>query len=273
MMGALLLGAVPTLQDGPRAAVERERAEFAAWLRSAAVSPWRAVAVLAIGEGLTLGDTRGGVAIAGIRPHRIEERAGRVTLTGPDGSRPVRRGLPFTLGPNRLVVSGVAGRSTVTVFAPEPRGGKEPIWYPYDARAALRVQLSPPERTGTMRILAPDGVEVEATNAGTVTFVLAGKTHRLRVMRLPGASDDESELEVYFRDETNGRGSYPSGRFVALIPEAGGQFLLDLNRARNPYCAYNTAYPCPAPWQGNALSIPVSTGERYAGGGLDAPKP
>jgi hypothetical protein len=30
-------------------------------------------------------------------------------------------------------------------------------------------------------------------------------------------------------------------------------------------------YACPAPWKGNTISEPVRAGERYRGGGLDAP--
>jgi len=115
-----------------------------------------------------------------------------------------------------------------------------------------------------VRVLGADGVEVEATEAGTVPAAFSGIVQRLRVLRMPGASDEESELEIYFRDLTNGAGSYPSGRFVALIPKAGSGYILDLNRARNPFCAYNTVFPCPAPWRGNGLSVRVNAGERYS---------
>ena len=71
--------------------------------------------------------------------------------------------------------------------------------------------------------------------------------------------------------ESNGDGTYPAGRFVSLLPLPDGQFRLDLNRARNPFCAYSSAYPCPAPWRGNAIPAPIAAGERYEGGGLAAP--
>lgn len=267
-----LLGAAGTLPAQQAAeTLEAERADFAAWLRTSPVSPRRAVAVLTVGRGLGLGGADDAdVAVAGIPGHRLEEREGRVTLRGPDGPRPIRRGVPFTLGPDRLVVGGIAGRATLTVFAPDLRAGKEPHWFPYNPAHSYLVELAPPARPETRRVLAPDGVEAEATEAGTVRVTIAGRTHRLRVMRLPGDSDDESELEIYFRDGTNDRETYPAGRFVALVPEAG-KYRLDFNRARNPYCAYNTVYPCPAPWRGNLLPAPVRAGERYAGGGLETP--
>jgi uncharacterized protein (DUF1684 family) len=80
---------------------------------------------------------------------------------------------------------------------------------------------------------------------------------------MPTGENDESELQVFFRDGSNGRGSYPAGRFVELIPTHSGQYLLDFNRARNPFCSYSTVYACPAPWPGNAIASPVEAGERY----------
>ena len=107
-----------------------------------------------------------------------------------------------------------------------------------------------------MRVLGVDGVEVEAAEAGSVVVPIGGERVRLRVRRLPTAGGEESELEVFFRDGTNGRGTYPAGRFVALVPERPGRYRLDFNRARNPFCAYSSAYPVPR-----------------RGGGIPCPRP
>ena len=95
----------------------------------------------------------------------------------------------------------------------------------------------------------------------------------LRVLRILTPGSDESELMIFFRDGSNAVGTSPAGRFVELIPAEAGRYRLDFNRARNPYCAYNTAYPCPAPWRGNTIPVPVRAGEKYLGGGLTAPAP
>ena len=48
----------------------------------------------------------------------------------------------------------------------------------------------------------------------------------------------------------------------ALVPVANvGEFRLDLNRARNPYCAYSSAYACPLPWRGNIIPVAVRFGQ------------
>jgi len=254
-----------------RAVVEQERRDFAEWLRTAPLSPRRAVGVFPLGPGLSLGPGNADIPLTGVASARLEERDGRLALRRGSSSTPVARGRAFALGKWQLLAGGPAGRTTVTVFGTELRTGKEPAWFSYDPRSQQTVELVPARTPGTLRVLALDGIEVEATEAGTVSFVLAGKQRSLRVLRLPGASEEENELMIYFRDAGSGHGSYPAGRFVALIPQAGSRYLLDFNRARNPFCAYNTAYPCPAPWSGNALDAPVQSGERYDGGGLEKP--
>jgi hypothetical protein len=251
-------------------AVESERAEYARWLDSAPTSPLAAVALVAIGTGLRLGPPGSDVPLPDLPEHRVSERNGRVTLAGPDVVRPLVRGRPATVGRHTVLAAGPPGRTTVTVYsAPPPIGAKRPAWYPYDPAADLSVALEPPGRPGIVRVLAADGAEVEAAEAGTVTVTIAGQRATLTVRRLPGASAEESELEVYFRDRTNGKGTYPAGRFVALVPAGEGRYRLDFNRGRNPFCAYSSIYPCPAPWRGNSVPAPVEAGERYSGGGLD----
>jgi hypothetical protein len=252
-----------------RAAVEQERREFTVWLSTAPLSPRRAVLVRPIGPGLSLGPASADIPLQGADPARVTDD-GRVMLRLRDQNLSLARGRPVSMGNWRLLVNGPPGRAAITVFAKDVRAGKAPAWYRYDPKAGSAVTLVPPPAPGTVRILGPDGVEVDAGEAGTVEVAIGGTRQTLRVLRLPGATEDESELEIYFRDGTSGHGTYPAGRFVSLIPRAGG-YLLDFNRARNPYCAYNTVFPCPAPWRGNALAAPIRAGERYLGGGLDSP--
>ncbi len=250
--------------------VQRERAEYGRWLASAPTSPLAAVALVAVGSGIRVGPADADIPLAGFPEHRVIERAGRVTLEGPEATRPLARGRPATIGRFTFVAAGAAGRTTLTVHAmPPPAGAKAPAWFAYDPAANLLVRLDPPARAGVVRVLAADGVEVEAAEAGTVTVALGGRRTTLTVRRMPGATPEESELELYFRDRSNGRGTYPAGRFVALVPAGEGRYRLDFNRARNPFCAYSSIYPCPAPWRGNGIAVPVEAGERYSGGGLD----
>ena len=273
--GILLLGAVlahPARAQNPQA-VERERAEFAEWLSTSPVSPWRAVVVRPIGPGLTLGPASADIPLAGVAAGRIGERNGRIVLSTGDRDIGLSRGRVQTVEGWPLIVNGPPGRATITVFDRAPARAKTLSHYRYDPKLVFVVTLRPPASAGTQTLLTPDGVEAVAGNAGTVQVSLGGRLRTLQVKRLPGETADESELEIYFRDGTAGKGSYPAGRFVSLIPRPDGSYLLDFNRARNPFCAYNTVYPCPAPWSGNNLPEGVNAGERYEGGGLEVKLP
>lgn len=248
----------------------RERAAYTEWLATAPNSPLAAIALQPVGPGIRLGPTDADVPLAGVPEHRASERSGAVMLEGPGGARALPAGRPVALGDYFVAAGGLPGRRVVTVYGPE-RKAKPAEYYPYDPRLVFTGPLAPPERPGKVRVLALDGVETEAAEAGTVSVPIGGRTVRLLVRRIPTGAEDESELEIYFRDGTNGEGTYPAGRFVTLVPLPDGRYRLDFNRARNPFCAYSSAFPCPAPWRGNTIDAEVEAGERYLGGGLSAP--
>jgi hypothetical protein len=267
------LCAAATLAAQDRSTVERERREYAQWLTTSPASPYATLAIRPIGPGLTLGPAQSDIPLEGAPYLEITEQEGMVLLEQGGNARTMSRYRPVTVGAYRLVAEGVPGRPVLAVYAERPRNAKAPTWYGYDPALVLEVTLSPPAKPGQIRLLAPDGREVQATEAGTVTVKLYGRETTLRVRRLPEPGDEESSLEIFFRDATNDRGTYPAGRFVALTPGRPGRFVLDLNRARNPWCAYSTIYACPAPWRGNVLLAGVAAGEQYAGGGLQRPTP
>jgi len=264
----LLLPLLPSVAAGQQgAAVEAERVAFREWLMSAGNSPLAAVAQRRIDSGVSLGPPEADIPLAGLGPHTLRERDGAATLTGPDGrARPLPRGRLVALTPYALTLAGEPGRTTVTVFqAPK---GKPPEWYPYDPALMFEGPLEAAPASETSRVLALDGIEVEATLAGYARLPLGTPRARLRVLRMPVPGTEEFELQVYFRDDTSGKGTYPAGRFVEVTAIGDGRYRVDLNRARNPFCAYSSVYACPLPWPGNTVHTAVTAGEKYLGGGL-----
>jgi hypothetical protein len=270
----LAFGAFPAFAGSTLAAqmpedIARERTEYQAWLTNAPTSPLAAIARQAVADELRLGPAGSDIPLPGLKEHRVFPDGRALVLETPAGKRLVRRDRPIRLGPYTLLLAGAPAGTALTVFGTTSRK-QPPGYYPYDPSLVFTGPLIPPEGRARVRVLSADGLETEAGEAGSVVVPLGGET-RLRVLRFAGANDEESELEIFFQDGTNGKGSYPAGRFVSLIPVPGGKYRLDFNRARNPFCAYSSVYPCPAPWRGNVLSVPVRAGERYTGGGLEAP--
>jgi hypothetical protein len=270
VLAASGMGLVAPLASQTPVDLTRERGEFADWLSSAPTSPFAALAREPIGNGLTLGPAGSDIPLPGLEPHRVLERHGLVTLESSSGRRPTPRGRPIGIGDYTVVVDGPADRGVLTVFGAQ-RSRTAPQYFTYERALVYEGGLRPPEHVGLVRILALDGNEVDASEAGSIDLPIGGMKARLRVLRIPLGAGEESDLEVFFRDGTNGRETYPAGRFVPLLPLGGGRYRLDFNRARNPFCAYNSTYPCPAPWRGNTIEAPIRAGERYAGGGLSAP--
>ena len=230
----------------------RDRVDFAHWLADAPNSPLAAVAQVPIGTGIRLGPADADVPLPEFGPATITESKGVVTLErGPD-RRVLPRNRLTLLGGVSLFPGGLPGRTVVTVFGPDRKAGS-PSWYPFNGGAVFVGPMTQVDRPRSVRVLAPDGIEVEATEVGTVVVPDSGGPARLHVYRIPDPGTEESELTVYFQDATNGQGTYPAGRFVSLMSMPDGRFRLDFNRARNPFCAYSAVYACPAPWPGNRL--------------------
>jgi hypothetical protein len=254
-------------QAPPQLLVERQA--FSEWLARAPTSPTAIVARSPIGAGLTVGPAAADLPLDGISG-RVVEDGSRVVFTDSTGAHTVPRAGTIRIGRYLFAAAGPKGRALLLVYG-EGHKPTPVTWYSYDQALVFTVDLKPPA-TATRRLrLDADATEVEALDAGRVHVPLGGAGTEMTVYDMGGRDADSPELTVYFQDRTNGHGSYPAGRFVELVP-VGAHYLLDFNRARNPYCAYSTIYPCPAPWPGNLIDASVTAGERYGtAGGEGAP--
>ncbi len=250
-----------TLAAQTPATLDAERADFAQWLTTSPVSPFAAIYHQPFTGELRFGPGAD-PALTGLPRATLHQGLLRLSLETADGTRTVPRNRDVTFDEWRLRVSGDRGRSTVTVFGPLDHT-KAPSWYPYAADLVVEGMLVPPKQRESRRLLGLDGIEIDATLAGTFTGHALGREVRLSVYSMPVPGTEEADLTIFFRDETNGHETYPAGRFLALQPLGGARYRADFNRARNPFCAYNGIFPCPLPWPGNAIDAAVEAGERY----------
>lgn len=258
---ALALLAQPLHPQAPPQ-LTAERRAFSEWLGRAPTSPLAILARTPVGSGLSVGPTSADLPLPGISG-RVAEVDGRVVFIDTAGAHTVPRSGTNRVGPYLLSASGPPGRSVLLVYG-ESHKPTQVSWYPYDSGFVFTVELKGPAVPPRRLRLDADATEVKALEVGTVTAPIGHSGATLTVYEMGGGDDPEgADLTVYFQDRTNGHGSYPAGRFIELVPTAGGRYRLDFNRSRNPYCAYSTVYPCPAPWPGNLIDAPVSAGERY----------
>jgi len=115
------------------------------------------------------------------------------------------------------------------------------------------------ESAETLRIPRTGGDVVEYTRVGFFDVDLPEGKGRLAAYRSPAHGD---QLWVPLRDATSGKETYGAGRYLEARPLRDGNWLLDLNGAYHPYCAYDEGYTCPMVPFENHLDFPVRAGER-----------
>jgi uncharacterized protein (DUF1684 family) len=96
---------------------------------------------------------------------------------------------------------------------------------------------------------------------GTLEFTLKGQPMKLSAFVEVG-SPNLDHLFVPFTDLTSGTESYPAGRYLDLDRNATGIYIVDFNKAYQPYCYFNATYDCPYPPPENRLPVPIRAGER-----------
>jgi len=79
-------------------------------------------------------------------------------------------------------------------------------------------------------------------------------------------SDSREEgLFIPFRDATSGQETYGAGRYLDLSLRnrtSNGKWVLDFNKAYNPWCAYSSDFACPFVPPENWLKVSVRAGEK-----------
>jgi hypothetical protein len=127
----------------------------------------------------------------------------------------------------------------------------------YRVPAVLRVatggaSMEMPTSTGQRRLMQ---------RVGRLEFALKGQSLTLGAF-VEAGSGSFDRLFVPFTDLTSGTETYPAGRYLDLDRTRTGIYIIDFNRAYNPYCYYNPTYDCPYPPRENRLQVPIRAGEK-----------
>jgi uncharacterized protein (DUF1684 family) len=128
-------------------------------------------------------------------------------------------------------------------------------YFPDDPAYRFEVALEPDPQRPVEPVETSDGSTKELVRAGRLRFRVGDADAGLV------AYEQDGDLFVPFRDRTSGDETYGAGRYVEAEALGGGRYLLDFNRAYNPYCAYNENWSCPLPPRENWLSVAIRAGE------------
>ena len=150
---------------------------------------------------------------------------------------------------------------------PERRGELLPLaYFPPDAGYRVPAVLKPEKLTGPPVMLPTStGKMRQMVRLGVLAFTLKGQSLTLAAF-VEADAPNLDHLFVPFPDRTTGTETYAAGRYLEIGRTATGIYVIDFNRAFNPFCAYNEEYDCPYPPPENRLPVPVRAGERVRRG-------
>lgn len=135
-------------------------------------------------------------------------------------------------------------------------------FYPIDTRYRVIANWHPADPPRKIPIPTILGTTVDMPSPGTLEFAIMGKAHWL----IPVLEESDSkELFIIFADQTNGHGTYGSGRFLYTDLPKEGKVMLDFNKSENPPCAVTPYATCPLPPKENKLPIAIPAGETFSG--------
>ncbi len=136
-------------------------------------------------------------------------------------------------------------------------------YYPVDEDYRFELELDRFEDPDEVTVGTSTGGEQDYLEWGEFTFEVEGEEVFLLAYK---GEPGEERLWVPFRDETSGEETYGAGRYIDLEEDThktdDGTWILDLNEAYNPTCAYSDRYECPLPPTENWLEVPIKAGEK-----------
>ncbi len=121
----------------------------------------------------------------------------------------------------------------------------------------------------TVMVLGTKGDERKHLKYGYFKLYYQGREHRINVYKFTHYDSVryakfKDNLSFWFRDQSSGKETYKIGRYVEIGSEDTNPkhiYVIDLNKAYNPYCAYSTIYSCPLPREEDFLKFEVRAGE------------
>jgi uncharacterized protein (DUF1684 family) len=136
-------------------------------------------------------------------------------------------------------------------------------YYPPDIGSGFELELHEYNDKQAIQIEDTDGNMRDMIRWGEFRFRIAGVECTLQAYK---SDRHEERLFIPFKDATSGKETYGAGRYLDLDYERDrtpqGKWILDLNRAYNPWCAYSMNYVCPFVPPENWLKVPVYAGEK-----------
>lgn len=135
-------------------------------------------------------------------------------------------------------------------------------YYPPDSNFRFELKLHEHGDKKPMQIEDTKGNIREFLRWGEFQFKVGNEMSTIQAYK---SNSEEERLFIPFRDVTSGKETYGAGRYLDLELKnftKNDEWILDFNKAYNPWCAYSKDYACPFVPPENWLKISIYAGEK-----------
>lgn len=136
-------------------------------------------------------------------------------------------------------------------------------YYPPDPDYRFELELHEHPEKKRIKMAYTRGEEQQFLRWGEFRFKI---TDQEQVLQAYTSTSDDKRLFIPFKDATSGKETYGAGRYLDLEFEkhrtAEGKWILDFNKAYNPWCAYSENFTCPFVPPENWLIVSIRVGEK-----------
>jgi len=137
-------------------------------------------------------------------------------------------------------------------------------YYPVDLDYRVETQIREYPSKDTVEMTTTKDRKQSYLRWGWFDFTIHGKTDTLNVYKpVEMPNDYPPYFFIPFYDRTNNKTTYGGGRYLDTKIHDSNDYVIDFNRAYNPYCAYDhERWSCPIPPMENRVNFAVEAGEK-----------
>ena len=166
----------------------------------------------------------------------------------------------LVVGSVRLVIHLSGDKRSLRVRDPNSelaRGFAGFKWFSIDEKYRVVGRFIKDAQPSTRQVVNTLGDIDTYTTEGVIEFTLAGKKITVRPF-----TTRPKRFYIVFKDESSGKETYDTARFLYADLADDGTTVLDFNEAYNPPCSFNPYTTCPIPLKENRLPVKILAGER-----------
>jgi uncharacterized protein (DUF1684 family) len=195
--------------------------------------------------------------LAGVKV-MVKDRPVTTAIDLKDDGRPEADEL--LVGSVRLVIHLSGDKRSLRVRDPNgelARGFAGFKWFPIDEKYRVVGRFIKDAQPSTRQVVNTLGDLDTYTTDGVIEFTLLGKKMTVRPF-----TTRPKRFYIVFKDESSGKETYDTARFLYSDLSDDGTTVLDFNEAYNPPCSFNPYTTCPIPLKENRLPVKILAGER-----------